>query len=451
MSKWNLFEIFSHLDMTHEDLPEIRKTARFSHRAVRSRVMDALDAETEGAPARRHWKLRIPAAITAAAVLVSGSAITAAAAANGGFAQLMQLVFGKDVSYPSALEELYTVPEVEMTNTCDGIDCQVLGVFGDEHNVNVVLEFSGVNGFTLPNYTRFLGSGAATLGYNGGESMEETATYDASDGGHLYVRQHFSGMGSYLSGDEITYELSIDKFLVPREDSGEENFYYYLWSYNDTYDMRRIRNWLGYSVADINTRKALSAQEEQLVWENFVPLDETYSTGDSADENAASHSDEDTVYVSRKDVLTEGSLHLRFRLDYPVVESVKEDFVYTDAKNGEETPMTMELTPWGASFTWSDEDPTPAMFGYAGTSVPGFTRSADCLGYAKTGDQSHHTKIPVEDNNLFYSAMNIFQVSCAAGSPNDGHTTLNISFLEPVDPQQVQAVYAGADILMWEK
>ena len=71
-------------------------------------------------------------------MLVSGSAVTAAAAA-GGFDQLMQLMFGKDVSYPSTLEDLYTVPEVEMTDTCDGIDCQVLGVFGDACSVNVVL------------------------------------------------------------------------------------------------------------------------------------------------------------------------------------------------------------------------------------------------------------------------------------------------------------------------
>lgn len=66
-------------------------------------------------------------------------------------------MFGKDVSYPSTLEDLYTVPEVEMTDTCDGIDCQVLGVFGDACSVNVVLEFSGVNGFTLPENVQLFG------------------------------------------------------------------------------------------------------------------------------------------------------------------------------------------------------------------------------------------------------------------------------------------------------
>ena len=45
MSKWNLFEIFSHLHVTGEDLPKIRRTARISRRAVRSRVLASLDEE----------------------------------------------------------------------------------------------------------------------------------------------------------------------------------------------------------------------------------------------------------------------------------------------------------------------------------------------------------------------------------------------------------------------
>ncbi|MFQ9436556.1 MAG: sigma factor-like helix-turn-helix DNA-binding protein [Ruminococcus callidus] len=61
MSKWNLFEIFSHLHVTGEDLPKIRRTARISRRAVRSRVLASLDEEAAaGVPARSHaphWKM----------------------------------------------------------------------------------------------------------------------------------------------------------------------------------------------------------------------------------------------------------------------------------------------------------------------------------------------------------------------------------------------------------
>ncbi len=60
-------------------MPKIRRTAKISRRAVRSRVLASLDEETaETAPAHRraaHWKMgRIPAVLIAAAVLVSGSA-----------------------------------------------------------------------------------------------------------------------------------------------------------------------------------------------------------------------------------------------------------------------------------------------------------------------------------------------------------------------------------------
>ena len=73
MSKWNLFEIFSHLNVTGEDMPKIRRTAKISRRAVRSRVLASLDEETaETAPAHRraaHWKMgRIPRQFWSAAV-----------------------------------------------------------------------------------------------------------------------------------------------------------------------------------------------------------------------------------------------------------------------------------------------------------------------------------------------------------------------------------------------
>ena len=129
---------------------------------------------------RKKKPFPVKAVAIAAAVLVSGSAITAAAA-TGGFSQLMQLVFGKDVSYPSTLEDLYTVPEVEVTDTCDGIDCQVLGVFGDACSVNVVLEFSGVNGFTLSENVQLFGESPWILGDGvGGWRGSTDYTYDAS-------------------------------------------------------------------------------------------------------------------------------------------------------------------------------------------------------------------------------------------------------------------------------
>lgn len=448
MSKWNLFEIFSHLDMTHEDLPEIRKTARFSHRAVRSRVMDALDAETEGAPARRHWKLRVPVVITAAAVLVSGSAITAAAAANGGFAQLMQVIFGKDVSYPSALEELYTVPEVEMTNTCDGIDCRVLGVFGDEHNVNVVLEFSGVNGFTLPEDVRFFGEspklmGDGVYGYSG----ELNYTYDASDGGHLYVtdRYEFDQLDLEKGAE---YSMEIQSFLHTEESA----YSYFTWDWASVYDMWDIRNWLGYSMADINTKKALSETDWQKVSDNFDLVDDMNAYQRDSFCGGKPQNDDERVYLRKSEILTDGSISLKFNLDSLKTKVVTDDFVFTDAETGEDTPMTMELSPWGASFTWKTTAPMPRVFGYVTLASEHDVLNGSCSGYVRTPDglTKQAENVPEQLNHLFYNVGHVPYVYVDQVY-TEGHVTLYMSFLEPVDPDQVQEVYAGDGTLMWKK
>ena len=59
MSKWNLYEIFSHLDFSKEPMPGIRKTAKVSKRTVRKRVLSAIDAEAaemaEVVPYRAKW------------------------------------------------------------------------------------------------------------------------------------------------------------------------------------------------------------------------------------------------------------------------------------------------------------------------------------------------------------------------------------------------------------
>lgn len=448
MSKWNLFEIFSHVDMTQKDMPKIRKTAKFSHRAVRSRVIEALENESEDVPAYHHWKFgRIPAALTAAAVLVSGSALTAAAA-NGGFSQLMQVMFGKDVSYPSALETLYTVPEAEVTDTCDGIDCQVLGVFGDEHNVNVVLEFSGVNGFTLPEDIRFFGespqlTGDGVYGYSG----EFNYTYDASDGGHLYVtdRYEFDQLDLEKGAE---YSMEIQRFL-----HNEKSAYsYFTWDWGTVYDMWDIRNWLGYSMADINTKKPLSEEDWQKVSDNFELIDSMNAYQRGSLSGGKPQNDDERVYLKKSEILTDGSISLKFNLDSLKTKIVTDDFVFTDTETGEDTPMTMELSPWGASFTWKTADPMPRVFGYVTPVSEHDVLNGSCSGYVRTPDglTKQAESAPEQLNNLFYNVGHVPYVYVDQAY-TEGHVTLYMSFLEPVDPDQVQEVYAGDGTLMWKK
>lgn len=445
MSKWNLFEIFSHLHVTGEDLPKIRRTARISRRAVRSRVLASLDEEAAaGVPARSHaphWKMgRIPA------VLVSGSAITAAAA-TGGFSQLMQLVFGKDVSYPSTLEDLYTVPEVEVTDTCDGIDCQVLGVFGDACSVNVVLEFSGVNGFTLPENVQLFGESPWILGDGvGGWRGSTDYTYDASGSGHLYVTNHYE-VKRTDSDAEMQFTMEVQKFLKAPEETND----YLQWAYTDTYDMWDIRNWLGYSMADINTKKPLSAEDWQKVSENFELLDQMSAIQHGNLSGEKWQNDDERVYLLKSDILTEGGISMEFDLDYPMTKTVTDSFTFTDSETGKDTPMTMELSPWGVSFTWKPTDPMPRVFGYVTVNEHDILNGS-CTGYVRTPDglTRQVEKERKDLDNLFYRVGHVPYVYVDQAYA-EGRVTLYMSFLEPVDPDQVQEVYAEDGTLMWKK
>lgn len=428
------------------------KESTVKTRMYRSRVLASLDEEAAaGVPARSHaphWKMgRIPAVLIAAAVLVSGSAITAAAA-TGGFSQLMQLVFGKDVSYPSTLEDLYTVPEVEVTDTCDGIDCQVLGVFGDACSVNVVLEFSGVNGFTLPENVQLFGESPWILGDGvGGWRGSTDYTYDASGSGHLYVTNHYE-VKRTDSDAEMQFTMEVQKFLKAPEETND----YLQWAYTDTYDMWDIREWLGYSVADVNTRKPLSQQDQQKVSENFELLDNIYATQHGSIGTGHWEKEDEQVYLRKSDILTEGSIRMTFTLDSLKTKTVTDKFTFTDPQTGEETPMTMELSPWGVSFSWKPSDPMPRVFGYVVPVSDKDILNGSCSGYVRTPDglTRQVEKKRKDLDNLFYRTGHVPYVYVDQAYA-EGRVTLYMSFLEPVDPDQVQEVYAEDGTLMWKK
>ena len=387
------------------------------------------------------------AVLIAAAVLVSGSAITAAAA-TGGFSQLMQLVFGKDVSYPSTLEDLYTVPEVEVTDTCDGIDCQVLGVFGDACSVNVVLEFSGVNGFTLPENVQLFGESPWILGDGvGGWRGSTDYTYDAAGSGHLYVTNHYE-VKRTDSDAEMQFTMEVQKFLKAPEETND----YLQWAYTDTYDMWDIREWLGYSVADVNTRKPLSQQDQQKVSENFELLDNIYATQHGSIGTGHWEKEDEQVYLRKSDILTEGSIRMTFTLDSLKTKTVTDKFTFTDPQTGEETPMTMELSPWGVSFSWKPSDPMPRVFGYVVPVSDKDILNGSCSGYVRTPDglTRQIEKSQEELSNLFYHVGHVPYVYVDQAYA-EGRVTLYMSFLEPVDPDQVQEVYAEDGTLMWKK
>lgn len=445
MSKWNLFEIFSHIDITKHKLPNIRKTARLSGRNVRFRVMDQLDMEPNTEPegaAHRCWRFgRIPAIVTAAALLVSGSAITAAAA-SGGFQELFQIAFGKDTEYPETLEELYAVPDAEIIDTCDAIDCRVAGVFGDSRSVTVVLEFTGENGFTLPENVLFTnGFGSVQplhmedVGWHWGGSLKTSRIYDPSDGGHIYMVQQM------LFDDEVQqgkWQFHFDSGVFMKSDASVETWQYW---FDKKYNMRDIRNWLGFTGAEINQRKNLSAEDEQRVWEAFTCINE--------DEI---NTPEDRQFVLKEDVLTEGSITIDFPLEYPTSEPLTDTFTYVDEKTSEETEMEMTLTPWCATFVWDLDEPMPSFINqYVGPNV--VELNYDAMGHCKlldgtvTAPYEFSVYASVSGGSVYRSGS---EVETTLPEPSR-KCNFTITFSQPVDPSQVAEIYYLKDGLIWTK
>lgn len=452
MSKWNLSELFSHLDMTKQHMPKLRKTVRLSRKTVRSSVMEQLDMESESeTAAQRCWRFgRVPAIFTAAALLLSGTAITAAAA-TGGFRELFQIAFGKDAEYPETLEELYAVPEAEITDTCDAIDCKVAGVFGDNRSVTVVLEFTGENGFTLPE--KFTSTGGwGTLDYDsaaslGGFSWSGTSSwnYDPSDNGHLYCIQRMDFSCDVQQGFRFHYDSGM--FLKARDPDKNGNASYFDYGYgcpDRIYDIRDIRNWLGFSGADMNQRRPFTAEEEQRIWENFICIREGIDYNGEEDP-------EFQQFVLKDDVLTEGSITVDFALEYPKTEPFTDSFVYTDPETGEETPMEMTLNPWCAAFTWNVSDPLPSFVDvYVGSNAESAALSA--RGHVQLTNGTITNPLEFGEYERVGGSVDYpsddSQVDSAESSRK---CTLIVTFSQPVDPEQVQEVYCLKDTVLWTK
>lgn len=443
MSKWNLFEIFSHLDAAKQEMPKLHKTVRISKKNIRSSVFEQLDMESDRErTAQRCWKFgRVPAIFTAAVLLLSGTIITTAAAA-GGFRELFRIAFGEETVYPETLEELYAVPDAEITDTCEEIDCRVAGVFGDIRTVTVVLEFTGENGFTLPERFRTT-KGFDCIRVHSNESWGcnyyTDWNYDPSDNGHLYCIQRINFNSDVKSGATFHFDSG---FFMKAEESDENTYDYNDYYYDKTYDMRDIRNWLGFSGAEINQRRTLTAEEEQRVWENFVCIDEGMDYNGEEDP-------EYRKFVLKEDILVEGSISIDFPLNYPKTEPLSDSFLYTDPKTGEETPMEMSLNPWCATFTWDVSAPLPSFVNnYIGSNAIEVNLSG--RGHVKLRNGTVTEPLEFGEYESVWGSVT-YPDEGAQEKTSDCLCTLVITFSQPVDPLQVQEVYCQKDTVLWTK
>lgn len=131
-----------------------------------------------------------------------------------------------------------------------------------------------------------------------------------SGSGHLYVTNHYEVKRTDPDA-EMQFVMEVQKFLSIPEKTND----YLDWAWSNTYDMWDIRNWLGYSVADVNMRKPLSQQDQQKVSENFELLDNIYATQHGSIGTGHWEKEDEQVYLRKSDILTEGSIRMTFTLD----------------------------------------------------------------------------------------------------------------------------------------
>ena len=146
-------------------------------------------------------------------------------------------------------------------------------------------------------------------------------------------------------------------------------------------------NWAGLlPLPDVNMRKPLSQQDQQKVRRTLKLLDNIYATQHGSIGTGHWEKEDEQVYLRKSDILTEGSIRMTFTLDSLKTKTVTDKFTFTDPQTGEDTPMTMELSPWGVSFTWKPSDPMPRVFGYVVPVSDKDILNGSCSGYVRTPD-----------------------------------------------------------------
>ncbi len=410
MKKWNLYEFFSYLNIDQHHIPLLKNNCRVSSRRVRKRVMAQLEQDDAvGSVRDRAWKFgRIPAIVTAAALVVSGSFVTAAAA-NGGFQNLYDRFFGTGTVYPEAMQKAYAMPEATIENTCEKIGVNVLGIFGNENSVHVALDFYGTNGYTLPekstiaNYQFCLepaDNKASKVPYSSSEFSETVY-----ENGHLYTTITGYTNINLLENDSIL-SISANGFADHHIHSCSEGM---------------LARAIGYSNAECNRKKSYSAEDWQRIRDNYIEIE--------------------GQYYNKAELIDCGSISIDIPVEYPVTETVTKDIVVDDI------PMQLKLTPWAAEFSWNSADGVPEYLGlqYSNSNI-----TYDGIGYAvlKDGTTTPKPSELASDENRHYNY--------AASGMNKADTAVNknkiyITFAQPVTPEQITAVYDYDGICLWEK
>lgn len=402
MMKWNLFNLFSLMDAEQQEMPELKNRCRISSRRVKNRVMTQLPEEQTESVHERAWKIgRVPAVVTAAVLVVSGSFVTAAAA-SGGFQNLYARFFGDDTTYTESVQNSYNMPNAVIQNTLENVQVDVMGIFGDGYNTYASLDLYGINGYTLPETVDFAEMDCRI------EGKDDFIFYGGSYGGayedgHYYIDMRMNADDKVLGSDAtLTIELRglADRYVRPT--SG-----------------RMLGYAMGWTAGQINTRKAYTAEEQQWIDDNYITYNEEKDTGVG-----------DYYYYARKELLDCGTVTIRMPMEYSETDMLQKSVVIGGVD------VQMEISPFAAQFTWDPADGCPFDTKWLFATQDGDWFCSES-GYAQLADG---TTTPTSGDTC-------------GGSGNTqiegGKNRLCVRFLRPVEPEAVTAVYENDGTCIW--
>ncbi|MBQ8824596.1 MAG: hypothetical protein IJZ64_05120, partial [Ruminococcus sp.] len=389
MKKWNLYELFSLYNTEKNDLPPISQQIEVSPERVNELVMQKIKHSPQQQKNIKHKrKYKITAFLIAAAILISGSAVSVAAA--GGFNQLFDFFFGKNTEYPAVIQDLYTIPKVEIIkDTCKEIDIEVVGIFGDDNTVNIVFDYIAdenisFNDDNIPqmlkhrlNISNMPGKEDKTLNGFGATYKFER---DSEKPHHIYQTMTITGCNF---NDKIL-EFSTGTLVKGNAES---------------YSEIKIKRMFGFTGSEINKSVPFTKEQLKELKSNY------YHSGN--------------YYYDKDDIIADGEISLKVYLEYPEYEYIEK--VIPNNSSG----IDFKLSPWSAVFSWDISENAPSF-------IPPYSTysSADVTVILKD-----KTKITgTSQNDITYLCNNSKQEN------NDYKNYFYLNFSKPVDPQQVEKI-----------
>ena len=295
MKRWNLFELFSRLDLPHDQLPPLYTKEDVSAHSVKKKVMKRLDScgtlEMDQKPSRIK---RTFMGFGIAAALIGGGAASYAASNMGEHRAESPINMIQTSITPEEMKDIqYRYPAISY----DYVD---MSQYTDAYDVEVIDEMDGLNFEDVK--IQLTSSSVRLLMHFKAEDLDfimQSINLQYGGSGHSYS----SSISGYLSDEENLYfitDITFENCLV----AGNQIWLKFggLSEYGcDRISELGIKNLLGFTGAEISQRRPFTEEEQQYIDEYFISQEEATGTGGSC-------------YYNKEDIYAMGMIGIRVDL-----------------------------------------------------------------------------------------------------------------------------------------